>query len=428
LKNTIKSLKDESQRLIYWTWNTIKSSSFILILLITGGWGEMRNYDVAVVGSGPIGSTLARYVAKEGFKVVILEKKRNVGVPLQCAGLLGKRIKKINILPHEFIMNEIYGAYLHSPSETILKVSKKDPEAYVIDRVAYDQFLSDEAVQSGAQLLLNHRVESVNIHNGEVFVRNGEKISAQVVVGADGYNSMVSRLFNSASENYEAVQYLMSVKGVERDYVHVKAESQISPGFLWIIPISDSLVRVGMFSSLPYKEASAHLEGYIQKNPQLKNSTYLKKYHGCIPIFNPKKQIVKKRAILVGDAASQVKPTTGGGLTLGFLCAKLASEVMVKALEIENTEILQKYQTLYGKKFGKELKTQRMVHKTFQSLNDAELDFMFSKLKEEDAEDLISEYGDMDTQSPLVKEMLRRGIIFSILPQLLSRRISSLWK
>jgi hypothetical protein len=69
-----------------------------------------------------------------------------------------------------------------------------------------------------------------------------------------------------------------------------------------------------------------------------------------------------------------------------------------------------------------------MVHKTFKSLSDDDLDFMFSKLKEVDAEDLISEYGDMDTQSPLVKEMLRRGIIFSILPQLLSRRISSLWK
>jgi geranylgeranyl reductase family protein len=388
----------------------------------------MRDYDVAVVGSGPVGSTLARYMVEEGFKVVILEKKRNVGVPLQCAGLLGKRIKKVNILPPEFIMNEVYGAYLYSPSETILKVSKNRPEAYVIDRVAYDKFLSDRAVDAGAQLMINHRVENVNIHSGEVLVRNGEKISAQVVVGADGYNSLVSRLFNPASENYEAVQYLMSVQDVETDYVHLKTESQIAPGFLWIIPISESLVRVGMFSTLSYKEASAHLEGYIKKNPLLKNSSYLQKYHGCIPIYNPKKQIVKNRTLLLGDAASQVKPTTGGGLTLGFLCAKLASEVMIKALDEEDMGILQEYQVLYGKKFGRELKTQRMVHKTFKSLSDDDLDFMFSKLKEVDAEDLISEYGDMDTQSPLVKEMLRRGIIFSILPQLLSRRISSLWK
>lgn len=389
----------------------------------------MTEYDVAVVGSGPVGSTLARYISDQGFKVVILEKKRNVGVPLQCAGLLGKRIKEVNILPPEFIMNEVYGAYLHSPSETVLKVSKKHPEAYVIDRVAYDKFLSDQAVDSGAELLLNHRVENVNIDTGEVQVRNGEKISAEVVVGADGYNSLVSKLFNDPSDNYEAVQYLMGVKdGIEADYVHLKVESKISPGFWWIIPISDNLVRVGMFSPLPYLTASTHLERYIQDNPLLKNASYLKKYHGCIPIYNPKQQIVKNRTILLGDAASQVKPTTGGGLTLGFLCAKLASEVMVQALEEENMEILQKYQVLYRKEFGRELKTQRMVHRTFKSLTDADLDFMFFKLKEEGAEDLISEYGDMDTQSPLVKEMLRRGIIFSILPQMLSRRISSLWK
>jgi len=388
----------------------------------------MKEYDVAVVGSGPVGSTLARYMADEGFKVVILEKKRNVGVPLQCAGLLGKRIKKVNLLPPEFIMNEVYGAYLHSPSETVLKVAKKHPEAYVIDRVAYDKFLSDQAVESGAQLLLNHRVEDVDVQAGEVIVKNGEKISAEVVVGADGYNSMVSKRFNPTSENYEAVQYLMSVTNFETDYVHLKAESQISPGFLWIIPISDSLVRVGLFSPLSYKDASTYLEQYIQNNPELKNSSYLKKYHGRIPVYNPKKHIVKSRALLLGDAASQVKPTTGGGLTLGFLCAQLASEVMIQSLEQENMEILQEYQILYGKKFGRELRTQRMVHKTFKSLSDADLDFMFLKLKEEGAEALISEYGDMDTQSPLIKEMLKRGLIFSILPQILSRRISSLWK
>ncbi|MDD1764021.1 MAG: geranylgeranyl reductase, partial [Methanobacteriaceae archaeon] len=177
-----------------------------------------------------------------------------------------------------------------------------------------------------------------------------------------------------------------------------------------------------------YKDASTYLEQYIQNNPELKNSSYLKKYHGRIPVYNPKKHIVKSRALLLGDAASQVKPTTGGGLTLGFLCAQLASEVMIQSLEQENMEILQEYQILYGKKFGRELRTQRMVHKTFKSLSDADLDFMFLKLKEEGAEALISEYGDMDTQSPLIKEMLKRGLIFSILPQILSRRISSLWK
>ncbi|MCE7699035.1 MAG: NAD(P)/FAD-dependent oxidoreductase, partial [Methanobacterium paludis] len=121
----------------------------------------MSNYDIVVVGAGPVGSTFARYMAEEGFKVGIMERKKEVGVPLQCAGLVGKKIKKLNIVPDEFILNKVYGAYLHSPSGTVLSVSKKEPEAYVLDRVAYDKFLAELAVDKGAELLLNHRVDHV---------------------------------------------------------------------------------------------------------------------------------------------------------------------------------------------------------------------------------------------------------------------------
>ena len=86
----------------------------------------MKKYDVAVIGAGPVGSTVARYIANEGYDVVMFERKRAVGIPLQCAGLLGKKIKDINILPQKYILNKVYGAYLHSPSDNMLKVSRKD--------------------------------------------------------------------------------------------------------------------------------------------------------------------------------------------------------------------------------------------------------------------------------------------------------------
>ncbi|MEG3225241.1 MAG: geranylgeranyl reductase [Methanobacteriales archaeon Met13] len=389
----------------------------------------MKDYDVAVVGAGPVGSTYARYMAEKGFSVAILEKKKKVGVPLQCAGLLGKRIKKVNKLPSEFIMNKVYGAYIHSPSDIVLKVAKKEPEAYVIDRVAYDEYLSEIALESGAELLLNHRVEDMDLQKGEVHVKNRGKISAKVIVGADGHDSLVSRLLNPPSEIYGAAQYLVKVVNtLEIDYVKLRVDSRISPGFLWFIPISTSLVRVGLFSKLTYPELNVHLQQYLKRLPELKNSSVEKKYQGHIPVYDPKKKIISGRTLLLGDAASQVKPTTGGGLMLGFICAQMAFEVTSKAIETDNMDILLDYPNLYHKKFGRELKTQLQVQKIFQSLNDADLDLMFQKLKEEGAEDLISEYGDMNTQSPLVKEMLKRGVLFSVLPKILSRRISSLWK
>ncbi len=392
----------------------------------------MRNYDVAVVGAGPVGSTFARHIADKGFKVAILEKKREIGVPLQCAGLLGKKIKKVNILPDEFIINPVNGAFLHSPDDTVLSVSKEKPEAYVVDRVGYDKFLAQLSIDSGAELFLNHRVEKVDSVNGIITLKNNEntKISADVVVGADGHSSIVSDSFNPPADSFQAAQYLIDVgeKRFKKDYVHLYVDSRVSPGFLWAIPLSESTARVGLFSDVNYHQSTVILNELLAKRSELKGATILKKYYGVIPKYNSQKQLVKNKVILLGDAASQVKPTTGGGLIMGFSCAEIASQAVTNALENENTEMLMNYYKDYQNQFKSELKVQLMVHKIFKSLTDADLEYMFMKLKQVGAEEVISQYGDMDSQSPLVKEMFKRGILFSILPKMLSWRISSLWK
>ena len=77
--------------------------------------------------------------------------------------LICKKIKKVNILPDEFIINPVNGAFLHSPEDTVLSVSKEKPEAYVVDRIGYDKFLAQIALDSGAELRQRHRP----VHSGE---------------------------------------------------------------------------------------------------------------------------------------------------------------------------------------------------------------------------------------------------------------------
>lgn len=385
---------------------------------------------MVVVGAGPIGSTFARKMAQKGYKVGIVEKKRDIGVPLQCAGLLGKKIKGLNVLPPEFIINKVRGAHLYSPSQHLLSVAKSETAAYVLDRMGYDKFLAQLAVESGADLFLNHNVKEVDTEKGIVYVNGKNRIQGDIIVGADGYQSLVSKKFNSTAEPIPAAQFLVDFGKnlLNTDYVRLYVNSKISPGFIWIIPLSESTARVGLFGNRPYNNLNTILKEFLNENKDFQEFSIIKKYHGMIPVHDPKKKIVKDRAILLGDAASQIKPTTGGGLTMGFKCVNMAVETSSKALDNQDIKILREYEMEYRKKYKNELNTQLKVQKIFKSLTDDDLDHMFLKLKEEGAEDLISKYGDMDDQSPLIKQMVKSGLIFKIIPKIISRGITNLWK
>jgi geranylgeranyl reductase family protein len=386
----------------------------------------MMDYDVAVVGAGPVGSTFARYVAEKGLNVAIFEKKKVVGEPLQCAGLLGKKIKDVNILPDDVVINKIYGACLYSPSSTMISMRKKEPLAYVLDRVAYDQFLAQLAVEKGSKLFLNHNITKVDTKNGEIHFKN-KKVFADIIVGADGYSSIVSKEFNKKSKTVQAAQYLIDTNkdSFNEDCFQVYVNSEVSPGFIWIIPLSKSTARIGLFADFPYQDLTRIINNFIEYEEILKGAKILKKYHGRIPLFESKK-IVKNRAILIGDSASQVKPTTGGGLIIGFICAKIAAEIAYEAVSSNKINILKKYQKKFNKMYKNELEMQLKVAKTYNLLNDDDLNSIISKLKEKDIGKIVSKYGDLDSQSPIMKEVIKNGILFSVLPKILSRKIFGL--
>ena len=118
------------------------------------------DYDVMVVGAGPVGSTIAYYLSRNGLNVAISEKKSEVGYPLQCAGILSKHIFEKNELPDEVIINTVHGAFLHTQNH-ILNVETQENVAYVIDRIAYDQFLLNRATENGVDLI-NQKVVDVD--------------------------------------------------------------------------------------------------------------------------------------------------------------------------------------------------------------------------------------------------------------------------
>jgi geranylgeranyl reductase family protein len=392
-------------------------------------------YDVAIVGGGPIGSTLAYELSKCSLSVCILDKKKKIGVPLQCAGIISKEIKKVNEIPDDVILNEVKGAFIYSPNHS-LEVSKEETEAFIIDRISYDQFLSKRAVESGVKLLNNHKVIDADIENGILFCDNNEKIRAKIIVGADGYNSIISKTFNNESKSFNASQFLVKINNSyddhsdfynqNKDFVELHLDSEILPGFLWCIPTSFNEFRVGLFSNKSFKNQKEILESFLDKNHRFKDYKIIERYHGNIPIYDKNKKIVCKKAILIGDAGSQVKPTTGGGLIMGFKTVEIAKIAILDGLNNDLSH-LKNYSLNFKKKYYNEINYQLKVHKTIDGLSNNDLDYIFLKLKEKGVEDLISKYGDMDKQSTLVKEVLKRGLLLSIMPKLLFNRIFKIW-
>ena len=406
------------------------------------------DYDVTIIGAGPIGSTLAYELAKEDINVCLIDKKKVIGLPLQCAGIINKRVLDVNQFPDELILNKAKGAVLHSKNHS-LTVSKEEDQAIIIDRVALDQFLYNRAIENGVDSYLSSKVLAIDDVEGKVSFKNesAEKsIKSKIIVGADGPLSIVSSAFGNDFDYYCASQYLVKIEedNNQMSFVDLYAYGDLFPGFIWQIPVSENIFRIGLFSNYDYKRQNEILNDFLMNEFQYENYEIIEKYKGKIPIYNKENKLFKNRALIIGDAASQVKPTTGGGLLIGFEAVGMAKKAIVNALNSEDfnslnlekethddKEILQNclksYQDDFDERFIKEFSYQFKVQKTLCTLSDDDLDYFSEKLKEKEADKLISEYGDMDNQSILVKEFLKRGLVLTLLPAIHKRELAKIW-
>ncbi len=386
------------------------------------------DYDVTIVGGGPIGSTLAYKLAKnKDLQIAIVDKKKNIGLPLQCAGIVSKKILKFNNLPEELILNQVKGAHLHSPNYD-LSVSKKENEAYIIDRVAYDQYLLNRAKENGVKVINPFKVIGVNTKDGVITSEKGQ-IKSKIIIGADGSNSIISKELKNKQKYFNGSQFLLKSedKIPEKDFVELYVKNQIFPGFIWAIPTYENIYRLGLFSNHTCGEEIGILENFIKNHPKYKNMEIIEKYYGKIPIYDKNKVLVKDRVLLIGDAASQVKPTSGGGLILGFQSTEIAEKAINHAIKEDNIKYLRDYEKTFKKNYNKELNYQLKVQKTLNLLSDDNLDYFFKQLKLKGGEELISTYGDMDEQSILVKEFIKKGYLFTMFPSIISHNIKKIW-
>ena len=109
------------------------------------------DYDVVIVGAGPVGGRAATVLSQDGLKVLMLEEHEEVGRPFQCAGLVTPSAMDI-VEGYHTVLEEVDGALIHGPSGTLVPVGTEGTlRTYVVCRKRFDQYVVQQGMEAGAE-------------------------------------------------------------------------------------------------------------------------------------------------------------------------------------------------------------------------------------------------------------------------------------
>lgn len=393
----------------------------------------MLEYDVAVIGGGPIGGFVAKKVATEGFKVVIFEEHKQIGKPLKCAGLITPRVFDfLDFSKKLVVQNKIKGAHIHSPSGNKLTIGGDKDHALVIDRPMFDREIISQSIKEGAEVFLENKVISAKKDEEHIRLKTSQNnyIKCKLLIGADGPHSKTREWFKlpQPAEILKGIGAEVKNTNLDPNFVEIFVGENVAPGFFaWIIPTKGdgSEARIGLCisegSSYPPRYYFSNFFKNKHSSPYLKNVDITKKIGGSVPL-GPLKKTYASNMLLVGDAAAQVKPSSGGGIYTGLLCARHCSSVVLEALHKNDFTVsfLKKYQKLWSGDIGRELNIGMKLRGIFRSLNDRQMDKYIMKFQNPEITEIISRYGDIDYPSKLLKPLLEKTpSLLKLLPKII---------
>ncbi len=347
------------------------------------------DYDLVIIGCGPAGTTTARTAADKGLKVLIVDKRQELGAPIQCSGALSANaLEECNIPPDaEFVQEAVYGfkVYDESGASTDLDYRSLKPEkygtgtgqkplGYVVDRRRFDRYLLTLAERAGVEIWL--KTEGINYKplpdgTSEVYLRRFNQeitLRTKVLVGADGLQSQVGKWAGlkthiKMTELASCLQFV--VDGVETNgLLEIVTGHEWAPGgYAWLFPKGHGYAEVGLgvIRTMTKMNAQRHLDHFIKNSflkDRLKNARILEVQGGGVPLAAPLRTQYAPGIILVGDAARHVNPITGGGihtaLTGGLIAGKFVSE-LVHAGKKASADNLKGYQKQWLDQLGNKM-------------------------------------------------------------------------
>lgn len=367
--------------------------------------GDNLEYDVVIVGGGPVGSTVGRFAAKNGVeKVLVIEKRQEIGSPVRCAeGISVSWIDELEVDDIEnFTARRLKGAKIYSPSENSVDLSAEmagDEVGIVVERDIFDKEMAVLAGEEGADFMVKTSVTGLIKEDGRIVgvkaKRMGKEfeVRCDLVVGADGFESQVGRwagLYDALNPKdiMSCFQYRMTNIDIDPDYTHFYMGSCAPGGYVWIFPKDEKTANVGIgvqSSRLDGSKAPKdYLDEFIEEHEGLLQGQCVDMVAGGVGVSSPPDKTVMDGFLVAGDAARIVDPITGGGISDGLKQAKIAGEVAAEAVKEGrfDEEFLQRYEKRWRDRLENKLWRNYMAKETAIGLDDEVFDKVIDALSE----------------------------------------------
>jgi digeranylgeranylglycerophospholipid reductase len=389
---------------------------------------------VIVVGAGIAGCQAAYEASKNDAKVVLLEEHPQVGVPSHCSGVVSLNgLSLLGLEPNPiFTQRLIQGAVFNPPKGEPFEVRTKNPVAVIINRTRFDQYLAKRAVAAGVFLHTKTRVSKLeHLPGGGVGlqVQDGPGFKGEVVVDASGAGSRLPEQAGLRTPDWNqllpGLQYELNETKQQGDMVELFFGNHRAPGFFaWSIPTGDHSARVGL----------ACRKGNVKKlldelvKDYWPKSTLDATKSGSVLVSGPVDKCWSENFLVTGDAAGQVKQTTGGGIVIGGYSGMLAGKAAADAAKLpqdQRWKILMQYDQDWRDKFASDLKRMGIAHRIFAGLSDETLSRLFEAVRDYLPE--IQEYADMDFQGKIISHMLRKRKFAALLPRVAFDSVKSIF-
>ena len=339
--------------------------------------------DVVVVGAGPAGNGVALELAKAGHEVAVVDYRTSLGDKL-CTGIVSVSCLEQFPATTSVIHRSSRSAIVVSPAGKSLRFEREQAQAHIIDRVAYVADLAAQAQTAGATYLLGRSVTDLrHVGSGVEVVLDSsgqpQRLEARMAVIATGFSRLLTgRMGFGKIEDY-AIGAQVEVFAPAAEEVQVYLGRSFAPGFFgWLTPTTEGRALLGLLSRRNAQAGLDVLLASLQRSGAVVDVLEAPRRWG-VPL-RPLRRTVADRIVVVGDAAGQVKPTTGGGIYYALLASRIAAGAISRALgRGDLSEVsLRSYEVEWSALLSRELAVGSRLRAIGEQLSDRQIERVLS--------------------------------------------------